>query len=63
MVFSEVTILESWTSLFNLVWTSSSLVRGSLEVVLLVVGEGGGKEVVHHYDTNVYTATLPQRGR
>ena len=58
MSLVEIEVLEGGACLSALVAVGSPLVCGALEVILLVVVQGRGKQVVHHNYPDVDTATL-----
>ncbi len=58
MSLREVQVLEGGALLEQLTAAGFPLVGGALQVVLLVVAHAGGKQVVHHHNSDVHTATL-----
>ena len=62
MSLLKIKILKSWTRLAQFISRCFSLVRGSFQIIFLMVLESGWQKIVHYSDTNIDSTALGDEG-
>lgn len=57
-ILDKIQVFESGNGLFPLLWGSSPLVGGALQVIFNVHGDDPRKEIVHDHDPDIFAPRL-----